>query len=66
MDQRNFYLKKLWKWIVSNHSHKKRTDSLETQAQRAILRAYVENQAMLEPILFYCASKYKQTKRPGY
>ena len=48
------------------NSHKKRKDSLETQAERAALRAYVENQAILEPILLYRASKYKHTKRPGY
>ena len=44
------------------HSHKKQKDSLETQAERAVLHAYVENQAILEPILLYRASKYKQTK----
>ena len=49
-----------------NHSHKKQKDSLETRAEQAILNAYIENQAILEPILFYCASKYKQMKRPGY
>ena len=30
-----------------NHSHKKRKDSLETQAELAVLRSYVENQAIL-------------------
>ena len=35
-------------------------------AKRAVLRTYFENQAMLEPILLYRTSKYKQTKRPGY
>ena len=39
-----------------------RTDSLETRAELAILRTYVENQAILEPILLYRASKCKQTK----
>ena len=48
--------------IVYNHSHKKRKDSLETRAERAVLHAYVENQAIPEPILLYRASKYKQTK----
>ena len=43
-----------------NHSHKK--DSLETQVELAILRTYVENQAIPEPILLYRASKCKQTK----
>ena len=42
-----------------------RTDSLETRAELAILRTYVENQAMLEPILLYRASKCKQTKQQG-
>ena len=37
-------------------------DSLETQAELAILRTYVGNQAILEPILLYQASKCKQTK----
>ena len=31
-----------------NYSHKKRKDSLETQAELAVLRTYVENQAILE------------------
>ena len=42
--------------------HKKRKDSLETRVKRAVLRTYVHNQAILEPILLYRASKYKQTK----
>ena len=37
-------------------------DSLETRAELAVLRIYVENQAILEPILLYGESKYKQTK----
>ena len=37
------------------HSHKKR-------AEPAVLRTYVENQAILEPILLYRGSKCKQTK----
>ena len=41
------------------HSQKKRKDSPET---RAVLCVYVENQAILEPILPYRASKCKQTK----
>ena len=44
------------------HSHKKRKDILETQAKRTVLRPHVENQDILEPILLYPASKYKQTK----
>ena len=35
-----------------NHSHKKRKDSLETQAKLAVLCTYIENQAILEPIFF--------------
>ena len=37
-------------------------DSLETWAKLAVLRTYVVNQAILEPILLYRASKCKQTK----
>ena len=47
----------------SNHSHKKRKDILETRAQPAIICVfYVENQAILQPILLYRTSKWKQTK----
>ena len=42
-----------------------RIDSLETRVELAILRTYVENQAILEPILLYRASKCKQTKEQG-
>ena len=42
-----------------------RTYSLETRAEPAVLRTYVENQAILEPILLYRASKCKQTKAQG-
>ena len=52
--------------VLRNCSHNKRKDSLETRTQRAVLRTYVENQAILEPILLYCASKCKRTKRPSY
>ena len=48
------------------HSHKKRKDSLKTRAKRGVLRAYVENEAILEPILLCRASKYCQTKKSGY
>ena len=41
------------------------TYSLETRAEPAVLRTYVENQAILEPILLYRASKCKQTKEQG-
>ena len=37
-------------------------DSLETRAELAVLRTYVENQAIPESILLYRASKRKQTK----
>ena len=35
------------------HSHKKLKDSQETGAERVDLRAYLEKQAILEPILLY-------------
>ena len=41
------------------------TDSLETRAELAVLRINVENQAILEPIPLYRASKCKQTKEQG-
>ena len=41
------------------------TDSLQTRAELAVLRIYVEDQAILEPILLYRASKCKQTKEQG-
>ena len=50
---------------MGNHSYKKRKDSLETGAEPAVLRTYVENQAILEPIPLYRASKSKQTKEQG-
>ena len=40
-------------------------DSLETRAELAFLRTYVENQAVLEPIRLYRALKCKQTKEQG-
>ena len=55
----------IWDSSTTNHSHKKRKDSLETRAELAVLRTYVENQSILELILFYLASKYKQTKEKG-
>ena len=42
-----------------------RTNSLETRTEPAVLRTYVENQATLEPILLYRASKCEQTKEQG-
>ena len=46
-----------------NHSNKKRKDSFKAQAELTVLCAYVESEAILQPIVFYCASKYKQTKK---
>ena len=40
-------------------------ESLETRTKRAVLRTYVENQAILELILLDRASKGKQTKEQG-
>ena len=40
---------------MSDDSRKKRNNSLETQAELAVLRTYVENQAVLGPILLYRA-----------
>ena len=55
----------MWKFDKSNCSHKKRKDSLETSAELVVLRTYVDNKAIIEPILFYQASKCKQTKEQG-
>ena len=41
------------------HSYKKRKDSLKTLAELAVLRTYVENQAILETIL---QARQKQIK----
>ena len=43
----------------------KRKDSLETRAELAFVSSSVENQAILESILLYRASKCKQTKEHG-
>ena len=43
------------------HSHKKREDSLQTREEPAVLCTYVENKAILEPILFYHKSTCEQT-----
>ena len=42
-----------------------RTDSPETRAALAVLPTYVENQAIIEPILLYRVSECKQTKEQG-
>ena len=44
------------------HGHKKQKDRLETRVKLAVLCTYYENQAILEHILLYRASKCKQTK----
>ena len=47
-----------------NSNHKKRRDSLESRAEPAVLCDYVENRTrihILESILHYRASKFKQT-----
>ena len=59
------YMNRYFMLIYLQHSHKKRKDSLETRTEPAILCVYVENQAILEPILLYRASKCKQTKEQG-
>ena len=41
------------------------TDILETRAELAVLRTYVDNQAILKLIPLYRASKCKQTKEEG-
>ena len=53
------------KFCKSYYTHKKRKDSLGTRAELAVLRTYVENQAIPEPILLYQGSKCKQTKKQG-
>ena len=45
--------------------HKKWKDNQKTQAKTAVSCSYVENQAILEPILFYVDSKCKQNQRQG-
>ena len=42
-----------------------RNGYLETRTELAVLHTYVENQAILESILLYPASKCKQTKEQG-
>ena len=48
--------------FFSVQAQSQETDSLESRAELAVLRIYVEDQAILEPILLYWASKGKQTK----
>ena len=38
-------------------------DSLETRTQLAVLRTYIENQTILEPILLYRESKCKNANK---
>ena len=47
---------------ILEHSHKKRKDSLGTRTERAVLLAYVENHAILKPILLCRASKHNKRK----
>ena len=47
------------------YSHKKRKDCREKRADVVVLRAYDVNQAILESILLYSASKHKQIKEQG-
>ena len=47
------------------HSHRKWKDNLDTGAKQIALVAYVKNQAILETILLYRASNFKQTKKQG-
>ena len=58
-----FYIMSIKKLLVKSQSIE--TDSLETRSELTILRSYVENQAILEPILLYQASKCKQFKEQG-
>ena len=48
--------------ISIRKSHKKREDCFKTRAELAILRTYVESQAILDSILLYRISKSKPTK----
>ena len=48
-----------------DHSHRKRKGSLETRTEPPVLRTYVENQAILEPIPLYRKSERKQTQEQG-
>ena len=52
-------------YLLLEHSHKKRKDGLETRAELTVSRTYVENHAILKPILLYLISKCKQTKEQG-
>ena len=47
------------------HSLKKRKDCLEARAELPVLRSYVANQAIIEPIFLYRASERKQTNEQG-
>ena len=51
--------------ICRRNGNEKQKDSLETRADLVVLRTYVENQAILQPILLYRALKCKQTKEHG-
>ena len=40
-------------------------EKLETRGELAVLHSYIKDQAILEPILLYRASKCKQTEKQG-
>ena len=51
--------------VYKNKALSQETDSLETRAELSVLGIYVENQAILEPILLYRQWKCKQIKEEG-
>ena len=51
-------------FVLFRNTHKSHTD-LEARAKPAVTRAYVENQAILEPVLLFLESKCKQTPTQG-
>ena len=61
MKQRMWCAREVFYHLHQYISHTKLKDSLKTRTEPAVLCVYVENQAILEPILLYRASKCKQT-----
>ena len=49
-------------FAFGNHIYENQKDILETRAKRTVLYAYVENQAILEPILLYRAANINKQK----
>ena len=45
-----------------NHSYKKQKDTMETRVKLAVLRTYVENQAVLKPIFFIMRQNVNKPK----